>query len=849
MDNPLNDVTQDLRDDEGNPLRRVYVGGGVPQAPGDPMGTGGNALSQLSASAPVEAAPWTIEDLQKGLAALKDYVVNGEFSPGTKIGNRMFGTGGEERYQMWPEKMVRSAVTAPGNALASVTPVTSEQMIAPAQDIAGMATGSMLFGKPGAGTLGSGPMKPGAKPVPTEAAPIFYSALEHVVTNAAQDAMPASQWLGFLKNQPGVKAEELAWTGLPEWLGAQKGKVSKEDVKAYLDEHKVEIKDVTKTGKDVDTLAPDFDEQAATNIARQHPEWSRDSVNFIDGVAWEADRLAAAHTGEGGGTKYSSYQLPGGENYREHLLTMPQKNPLRIEPVTAVSHRLVDTNTGEMVAHGTPEAMQAKLREMQPWAQGVAERSGNAPYKSSHWDEPNVLAHVRTNDRYMPVEGGATQTIKRGSEAINREIDQLNTDLNDGKIAGKDYLSKSKALMEELNAARDKETSGQPVESRDIKGVKSLHIEEIQSDWHQQGRKRGYKEEVTKEKREAVAKRDADMRNEFDDAVLQAYEKHHGNTTNVTPRHVNGWRDKILQADGKIDELPSWANTPEIQKAAQDYSGAFNEALALDKKRQGVPDAPFKTTWPELALKRMIRHAAENGYERISWTPGEAQAARYDLSKTISKIEHTEGGPSGQKGITAYDHNGRKIVDRYVKDEELPDVIGKEAAEKLLKQDAKSYGEQGMKMRTLEGLDLKVGGEGMRKFYDKMLPKMVEKLGKAHGVKVKKGSISGNAGVRGGETVNIPPREIYDTLSQHDPKVKEQFPAVSDFVDYYNDLTTAKRAELIEKTRQQGTTPVWYFDLPESLRHHAVGKGFPLYMSGVPFPLTPVDHNPFKKEK
>ena len=53
-----------------------------------------------------------------------------------------------------------------------------------------------------------------------------------------------------------------------------------------------------------------------------------------------------------------------------------------------------------------------------------------------------------------------------------------------------------------------------------------------------------------------------------------------------------------------------------------------------------VPDAPFKKTWPELLMKRMIRYASENGYDGISWTPGEEQAARYDLSKQIDHVEY-----------------------------------------------------------------------------------------------------------------------------------------------------------------------------------------------------------------
>ena len=55
-----------------------------------------------------------------------------------------------------------------------------------------------------------------------------------------------------------------------------------------------------------------------------------------------------------------------------------------------------------------------------------------------------------------------------------------------------------------------------------------------------------------------------------------------------------------------------------------------------------VPDAPFKTTWPELSLKRMIRYAAENGYDRITWDTGETSAERYDLSKHIDRIGYTK---------------------------------------------------------------------------------------------------------------------------------------------------------------------------------------------------------------
>ena len=43
----------------------------------------------------------------------------------------------------------------------------------------------------------------------------------------------------------------------------------------------------------------------------------------------------------------------------------------------------------------------------------------------------------------------------------------------------------------------------------------------------------------------------------------------------------------------------------------------------------GVPAAPFEKNWHELAFKRVLRYAAENGYDFVAWTTGAQQAERY----------------------------------------------------------------------------------------------------------------------------------------------------------------------------------------------------------------------------
>jgi hypothetical protein len=57
----------------------------------------------------------------------------------------------------------------------------------------------------------------------------------------------------------------------------------------------------------------------------------------------------------------------------------------------------------------------------------------------------------------------------------------------------------------------------------------------------------------------------------------------------------------------------------------------------------GVPDAPFKTSWHELSLKRAIQEAAEKGYDQIAFTTGKTQAERYDLSKQVDELFYWQG--------------------------------------------------------------------------------------------------------------------------------------------------------------------------------------------------------------
>ncbi|MFH2033671.1 MAG: hypothetical protein ABIJ26_03080, partial [Candidatus Margulisiibacteriota bacterium] len=251
--------------------------------------------------------------------------------------------------------------------------------------------------------------------------------------------------------------------------------------------------------------------------------------------------------------KFSEHQVPGGKNYKELLLRFP-----------------------------------------------FFPKAGDQLYRSSHWDEPNVLVHIRFNERTGP------------------------------------------------------------------SGERILFIEEVQSDWHQKGRKEGYRSS----------------------------------------------REAELLAKEKAGKLTKQEDL-ELEQLALDRGYSPNE----------VPDAPFKKTWSLLAIKRMVRYATENGFDSIAWTPGDVQADRYDLSKQVDGIQHWRE-ENGRYSFRAFLGSSTVLEQTFLTDKELEDYIGKDIAAKIVSMKMPEGGVP----HTLSGVDLKVGGEGMKGFYDKILPAEVNKF-------------------------------------------------------------------------------------------------------------------------
>ena len=489
--------------------------------------------------------------------------------------------------------------------------------------------------------------------------PVFYSKLIREI-GKAQAKAPASQWKGMIA-KAGIKKEEVEWSGVMEWLDDQTGPVTKVALMDYLRANQVVVEEVVK-GEAVDINYGDkYAIPEVIKVVKKYQGEAEEALLIAlenDGDAYRAlmkkfpglegneswavivlDGVTGGRMGNITPTKFAQHTLPGGGNYRELLLTLPHTEKIKEDEGTeGLAKELYHKNYSELTEDEKAHLLRVYRR-----------RQAGPPFTGGHFDEPNVLVHVRFNER----------------------------EDSDGNLV--------------------------------------LFIEEIQSDWHQEGRKKGYEGLLTEK----------DIEVKFIPPTVPE-----GGDPSVYP----GFWESFDKRTGEMI-----TRHPGSMKEA----GVVEEALAIGKQieERKIPDAPFKKTWHELALKRMLRYATENGFSKLAWTTGEQQANRYDLSKQISRVRYDD-----QRNLVAYDFDGREVIVRHLdSDEQLEDYIGKEPAKKLLEKELivpKTEHRGGgltvkeASYRELTGLDLKVGGEGMKGFYDKMVPRFLNKYVKKWGSKV-----------------------------------------------------------------------------------------------------------------
>ena len=543
----------------------------------------------------------------------------------------------------------------------------------------------------------------------------LVSKTDEALVTLKREKGTGAEFLRELEKTPGVKPAEIKDRRLDKVLPAM-GKTTKAEVKKVLDQNPPPRVEETVLGQEnvqVKWFSPkgakdaglDRSGYAVVDQGGKVLDGPYDSLYKAESAIESMDNVAAP-------PKYGEYQLPGGENYREILLRLPSKR--------------LSEEEARRVINAKPDA---KLSDADI---DYATRKFAQEYRSSHWDEPNVLAHARVADRTGP------------------------------------------------------------------NGEKILHIEEIQSDWHQAGRKKGYLSlEKAADLKKQKTKAESDLR-EIEREYNRAKEASKGLDAKIaSPEFATLPPEKQAQFR---ESAQSWGRAwmdrlPKLMKAREVYD-SIPDAASLAGNM--VPDAPFKKSWHELTMKRLLNYAAENNYDRIAITPGAEQASRYDLSQKIDSLNFSKNS-QGTVDIAAI-RGDNVVIDKTMQTpEQLESLVGKELAQKIL--DAPNTNGE------FSGLDLQVGGEGMKGFYDKILPDYLNSLGKPYGAQV---SMEGMPVVKGNKAPD------YGLPSSHEFE-RNRLPNET-MVDY---VARIKKIPDI--------TNLHYFPITPQMRQEITSKGLPLY--------------------
>lgn len=303
----------------------------------------------------------------------------------------------------------------------------------------------------------------------------------------------------------------------------------------------------------------------------------------------------------------------------------------------------------------------------------------------------------------------------------------------------------------------------------DADGNRVLVIDEIQSKRHQAGRERGYRTP------------DSPVEKRF--AALRA---------------MNDYQQRMEEKYGPFyltDDM-----TAEEQHEYQRLYEEMKEAMEADRetdKSYDVPDAPFEKNWHELALKRMLRYAAENGYDKVAWTKGAQQASRYGLGGVVDGIAIKKSSRAeGKYQITTFDKNDIPINSgsgQFTREEVLR-TFGKDLGGRML--DGVENLEGYEDTYLVDGDGLEIGGEGMKGFYDRMLPQWMDKYGKKWGVKTGEVELAGvrdkDLAAAGGKMWSV---DVTDAMKE---SVKEgQVMFMSDGVD------DGRTEEIMERAKKK----------------------------------------------
>ena len=266
-----------------------------------------------------------------------------------------------------------------------------------------------------------------------------------------------------------------------------------------------------------------------------------------------------------GDTGYSGWQIPGGDPGTYQEILI--KMPAKSSLSSAQQSAL--------------DALNAKLDEGIPLNRGESmmlrelERTKNtANYIGPHYQDPNIVAHMRVDTITLPNGKKSLRIQEVQSDWHQKALDLRNEELS--KVSGIQYRLNDQTIN--------------PAFKEWVKANKSLIDSEYPiSRYYQRG-----------EGKETIARRKIEERMDSIRDEMETLRSEQG----FDKERFTELRSELRRLKDEYDEIP------------------FSRSNV-------VPDAPFKKSWHMLALKQILRKAAEDGFDEVSIVKGS------DIAKAV----------------------------------------------------------------------------------------------------------------------------------------------------------------------------------------------------------------------
>ena len=525
----------------------------------------------------------------------------------------------------------------------------------------------------------------------------FYSkALDE--TQKLKQAKGTGQQFKQMLVKSGVKQEEIDWLGLEDVF--KEKKVTKDDIVKHINDNRIKLREVVATGESKVNM--EFGEGVELTPAQTYGD------NYIDERAGELMEEVATSQNEVYGSTLDyddAVKMAEEEYYNDPVMKY-------VDPKTDYTI-IGNDNLGYSIYQSEAETVGEYAY------QNAFATSGGRKRFDMRRDESGDLQEIYSLDE---------------AEVQARGLAETNGDLGmEGDTRWSDYVEPDGENYQELRFQLDddevKFTEGVHFSDdknnlfhirttdRDYNGDKVLYVEELQSDWGQKGRDKGFKPEKKEEKilkdklttsrnkltntfneytilendgtktpfvdfkikelKESIKQRNPDVPDDApimkdvendlvytgsifnklldavaENKVFKNNEQVQEKRSNLKARVVDGLRS--LESDALPDLIS-------LEKLARDH-----RALQLKLSPYLVERSPFVTStdkWTQLAIKRLLSKAIDEGYDYVSFSPGDVQYERWNNEGLITYYDYIVP-KNAEKVLKQIDKDALTYLDR-----------------------------------------------------------------------------------------------------------------------------------------------------------------------------------------